>query len=135
MAMKSIRWIPALVLACALPLAAQGADPGSAATRQVSTASAHAGMALGAANLKMAHAHLQHVINCLVGPSGQAFDADAENPCKGMGEGAIVDAKGDAARESQLQAALNEAQQGLHATTLADAQADAQKVLSSLKGQ
>lgn len=135
MTMKSARWIPALVLACALPLAVQATDSAQAVTRQVDTASAHAGMALGAADLKTAHAHLQHVINCLVGPSGQAFDAKAANPCKGMGQGAIVDARGDAARESRLQAAVTEAEQGLKATTLGEVQADARKVLSRLQAR
>jgi hypothetical protein len=128
-----VRCLPVLLLACALPLAAQAATP--AASKQVQTAAAHAGMALGAADLKMAHAHLQHVVNCLVGPAGTGFDANAANPCKGMGQGAIVDAKGDAAAEAKLQQALQEAESGLKATTLDDAHADAQKALSSLQAQ
>ena len=125
--------LPALLLACALPLAAQSATP--AASKQVQTAAAHAGMALGAADLKMAHAHLQHVVNCLVGPAGTGFDANAANPCKGMGQGAIADAKGDAATESNLQQALQDAESGLKATTLDDAHADARKALSALQAK
>ncbi|CAM5472657.1 hypothetical protein [Rhodanobacter lindaniclasticus] len=124
--------LPGLLLACALPLAAQAA-PSDAASKQVQTAAAHAGMALGATDLKMAHAHLQHVVNCLVGPAGAAFDANAMNPCKGMGQGAIVDAKGDAATEARLHKALDEATQGLKATTLDSTHADAQKVMSTLQ--
>ena len=127
-----VRCLPALLLAGALPLATQAATP-AAASKQVQTAAAHAGMALGAADLKMAHAHLQHVVNCLVGPAGTGFDASAANPCKGMGQGAIVDAKGDAATEARLQQALQEAESGLKTTTLDDAHADAQKALSTLQ--
>jgi len=134
MATKSIAWATAFVFAAALPLAAH-AHPGNAATKEASTAAAHAGMAMGAADLKMAHAHLQHVVNCLVGPSGDGYDAQAENPCKGMGQGAIVDAKGDAARQSRLQAAAAQARQGVNASTVDEAHASAQKVMSSLQAE
>lgn len=129
------RFVPALLLACALPMAVQAADANTAASRQVATATAHAGMALGASDLKMVHAHLQHVVNCLVGPSGKGFDAKAANPCKGEGQGAIVDAKGDALTEARLHTALGEAEQGLKAATLDSAHADAQKVLSTLQAK
>lgn len=127
------RCLPALLLACALPIAAQAADADGAASKQVATAAAHAGMALGATDLKMAHAHLQHVVNCLVGPAGKAFDANAANPCKGMGQGAIVDAKGDAATEARLHKALSEAESGLKSTSLEGAHADANKAMSTLQ--
>jgi len=127
MATKSIAWATAFVFAAALPLAAH-AHPGNAATKEASTAAAHAG-------LKMAKAHLQHVVNCLVGPSGDGYDAQAENPCKGMGQGAIVDAKGDAARQSRLQAAAAQARQGVNASTVDEAHASAQKVMSSLQAE
>ena len=128
-----VHFIPALLLACAMPLAAQAADGTAAASKQVATATAHAGMALGASDLNMVHAHLHHVINCLVGPLGDAFDSSAGNPCKDMGNGAIVDAKGETATEATLHTAYREAEQGLHATTLDGAHADAQKVLSTLQ--
>lgn len=126
-------FVPALLLACALPLAVQAADANVAASKQVATATAHAGMALGAADLDMVHTHLHHVVNCLVGTSGDGFDAKAGNPCKDMGQGAIVDAKGDAPTEARLQSALSEAEQGLKATTLDEAHADAKKVMSTLQ--
>lgn len=132
MTTNCMRWTSAFVFAIALPLVAHS-HPGSAVTKQVSTAAAHAGMAMGAADLKMAHAHLQHVINCLVGPSGDGYDAQEANPCKGMGQGALVDAKGDAARTSRLQAAVAQARQGVEATTLEEAHADAQKVMQGLQ--
>jgi hypothetical protein len=130
-----IRWLPTLLLAIALPMTAQAADSDSAVSKQVGTASAHAGMALGAGDLKLAHTHLHHVVNCLVGPSGKGFDAQEEDPCKGMGQGAIVDAKGDAASESRLHAALAQAEHGLKATTLDGAHADAQQVMTTLQAK
>ncbi|HEV2622538.1 MAG TPA: hypothetical protein VGU65_10690 [Frateuria sp.] len=133
MAMKSVRWIPVFLLAAALPVATQAKS--DAVVKQVATASAHAGMALGAADLKMAHAHLHHVINCLAGPSGEGYDAQEENPCKGMGQGAIVDAKGDQATVTRLREALEQAEHGTRAATVADAHADAQRVMSSLQAK
>lgn len=131
MATHWVRLAPALVFAIALPLAAH--PKAGDVSKQVSTAAAHAGMALGAADLKMTHAHLQHVINCLVGPSGEGYDAQQADPCKGMGQGAMVDAKGDTAQEAQLQTALEHAQHGVKATTVDEAHADAQKAMSSLQ--
>lgn len=133
MTKKFIRWLPTLLLAIALPTVAQAADADSAVSKQVGTASAHAGMALGAADLKMAHTHLHHVINCLVGPSGKEFDAQEANPCKGQGQGAIVDARGDTASESRLHEALTLAEHGVKATTLDGAHADAQQVMTTLQ--
>lgn len=127
--------LPALLLALALPISAYAAEADSAVATQTSTASAHAGMALGAANLKMAQTHLHHVVNCLVGSSGAGFDAAAGNPCKGMGNGALVDAKGDAAVEAKLNAALAQAKDGLAATTVEAAHADAQKAMTTLQAK
>lgn len=128
-----VHLVPALLLACAMPIAAQAGDASNAASRQVATATAHAGMALGAADLNMVHTHLHHVINCLVGPVGADFDSSAGNPCKGMGNGALVDAEGQVAVEGTLHAAVREAKQGLGTTKLDSAHADAQKVLSTLQ--
>jgi hypothetical protein len=133
MAKHVLSWLPALLLAAALPLGASAAESGGAASKQVATASAHAGMALGAADLKTAHLHLHHVVNCLVGPSGQGFDAKAGNPCKGMGHGAIADAGGDATAEAHLRAALSQAESGLKASTLDAAHADAQQAMQTLQ--
>jgi hypothetical protein len=135
MTKKFIRWLPTLLLVVALPMGAQAADADNAVSKQIGTASAHAGMALGAADLKTAHTHLHHVVNCLVGPSGKGFDAQEADPCKGQGHGAIVDARGDAASESRLHTALTQAEQGLKATTLDGAHADAQQVLTTLQAK
>lgn len=129
------RCLPALALALALPVAAHATDTHTAAANQAATASAHAGMALGAANLTMAQTHLHHVVNCLVGPAGTDFDAKAGNPCKDQGQGAIVDAKGDAATEAKLTAALTDARRGLQATTLESVHADAQQAMTTLQAK
>ncbi|KIL99928.1 hypothetical protein CCC_02717 [Paramagnetospirillum magnetotacticum MS-1] len=80
------------------------------ARQQVATAAAHAGMAAAAADDKMVRGHLQHVVNCLVGPAGEGFDAAQANPCKDQGFGAIQDAPMD--KIPALQAALKMAREG-----------------------
>jgi hypothetical protein len=60
----------------------------------------------------MAHAHLHHTINCLVGPQGNGFDAKELNPCKDFGNGAIPDTE-DAMKLKSLHAALALAEAGL----------------------
>ena len=135
MTKHSTRALPALLLALALPLAAQAADANGAASKQIATAAAHAGMAMGAADLAMAHAHLHHVVNCLVGPSGKGFDAKAANPCKGMGHGAIADAKGDVATVDRLNAALGQAEHGLKETALDAVHADAKQAMETLQAK
>src|SRR6266511_4230816 len=66
--------------------AARAADGG----KQIATAAQHAGYAADSTAIGMAHAHLHHTINCLVGPQGDGFDAKELNPCKGFGNGAIL---------------------------------------------
>src|SRR5690348_18093879 len=41
---------------------------------EISTAHAHAVLAQSATSVAMAHTHLHHVINCLVGPNGSGFE-------------------------------------------------------------
>ena len=133
MEMNLSRCLSAFLLACALPLAASAADMDATVSRQVDTAAAHAGMALGATDLTMAHRHLHHVVNCLVGPTGESFDAKAGNPCDGMGHGALVDSQADSATETRLHKALKEAEQGLKTTTLESAHEGAKKALANLQ--
>lgn len=125
-----------LVLGTAGVLAAGlsfGAFAQGGVTTEVSTAHAHALMAQNSKTVKMAHTHLHHVINCLVGPNGQGFDSKAGNPCKGQGDGAIPGSTSDAAMHSKLQTALTEAQTGLEADSLASVQKDAGKVAATLQ--
>lgn len=114
----------ALLIGTALP--AFAADT----SQELSTAAAHAGMAAGSPDLKMVHAHLQHVINCLSGPGGSGYDATQANPCKNQGAGAIPDSTGD--KKKQLEAALAAAQKGLKETDVAKAKETATSVQEAL---
>ncbi|HVJ34367.1 MAG TPA: hypothetical protein VND94_14720 [Terriglobia bacterium] len=102
------------------------------AAKEVSTATDHAGYAAQATVIKTAYTHLHHVINCLVGPKGDDFDAKEANPCAAMGEGAIPDSK-NAATKMALSAAVTKAKAGLTATDLTAAKADAQAVQEMLQ--
>jgi hypothetical protein len=93
--------------------AAHAAD----ADKQIATAAQHAGYAADSKAIGMARAHLQHTINCLVGPQGSGFDAKELNPCKDFGNGAIPDTK-DAMKLKSLQAALGLAEEGLKSEDL-----------------
>ena len=95
---------------------------------EVTTAGQHAGMAAGSADIKMVHMHLQHVVNCLVGPSGQGFDKAAGNPCDGKGNGALADG-GDKAK---LDPVLAKAWEGIKSDDLATAKKDAGDVQAML---
>src|SRR5699024_2995083 len=116
-----------------LPCAAFAA--GHSAQQEVSTAHAHALMAKGADSVDMVQTHLHHVINCLVGTDGDAFDADAGNPCKGMGNGALNDVQDDDSLHSKLEQALSSAQSGLQKDDLDAAQQAAGEAADSLPTQ
>ena len=100
---------------------------------EINTAHAHATMAQSADSVAMAHTHLHHVINCLVGPTGQGFDAAAGEPCKGQGNGAIPDSATDHSLHAKLESALAGAQAGLKSESLASVHQDAGKVAASLQ--
>lgn len=102
------------------------------ATKEISTAHAHALMAQGSTTVAEAHTHLHHVINCLVGPGGDGFDAAAGTPCKGQGDGALKDAASDAALQAKLQGALGDARNGLKSSSLGTVQQDAAKAAAAL---
>jgi hypothetical protein len=109
------------------PAGALAADAG----KQAETAAVHANLASNASSLSDAQMHLHHVVNCLVGPAGEGFDAKAGNPCKAQGDGAITDSA-DAATKKKLAAALAKAKAGLATTDLAAAKqaaSDAQALL------
>lgn len=119
------------VLATGLAFGAFAATPSS--QTEISTAHAHALMAQTATTVETAHTHLHHVINCLVGPKGEGFDAAAGVPCKGQGNGAIPDSASNATLNGKLKAALADARSGLAATSLAGAQQDAAKAAAALQ--
>ena len=100
--------------------------------KEVSTAAQHAAFAAKATSIEMVHTHLQHVINCLVGPKGTGFDAKAANPCAKLGDGAIPDAS-DAHRKEMLSDALKIANKALASNDRTAAQKDAMDLEAALK--
>ncbi|HEX7324251.1 MAG TPA: hypothetical protein VF292_02715 [Rhodanobacteraceae bacterium] len=121
-------------IACALAggMSVAAFAQSSSAQTEINTAHAHALMAESATTVAMAHTHLHHVINCLVGPKGAGFDAAAGVPCKGQGNGAIPDSASDASQHAKLETALADAQAGLKATSLTGIHKEAAKVAGSL---
>lgn len=104
-----------LSLFAGLALSADGAQ------KQIETAMKHAQFAAKVSTLEQTQLHLHHVVNCLVGPNGQGFDAKAGNPCKGQGNGAINDAKAGSDQQKLLRDALVVANIGLDNTRPAPA--------------
>jgi len=124
--------LPCLVAIGVLASIVRPAYAGDAA-KEIATAAAHAGMAAGSADMKMVKAHLQHVVNCLVGPGGAGFDGNQANPCKDLGAGAIGDAAKD--KKAGLDRALMMAKEGAMEMDLAKAKEKAaatQAVLNEL---
>lgn len=103
------------------------------ASQEIATAAAHAQMAAAAADRTTADMHLHHAINCLVGSSDKRYDAQAGDPCKGMGNGAIHDLGHAPAEHVRLQQALMQAERGLHADSLDATHAAAKRVAEALK--
>jgi hypothetical protein len=112
----------------ALPAAAQVPD----AAQEAATGAVHAGLAAKAATIDQVHMHLHHTVNCLVGPTGQGFDAKEANPCQKLGNGAIPDTS-DSATKAKLTAALAKAQTGLKSADLAAAKKAATEAEAALK--
>jgi hypothetical protein len=58
------------------------------------------------------HQRMQSAINCLVGPSGEGFDAKAPNPCAPSGNGVIPDTQ-DAAKKARYQEVVVKLKSGI----------------------
>jgi hypothetical protein len=127
------------VISGAIAAAAPGASTAMGATgaanpdQEIATALQHAGMSAGSSKLEDVHMHLHHVINCLVGPSGQGFDATAENPCNGQGTGAINDVENKSKQRKKLDTAVKDANKGLKENDLKKAQKEAKEVMDDLQ--
>ena len=100
--------------------------------KEIATAAQHAGYAAHAAAIGMAHAHLHHTINCLVGPQGTGFDAKELNPCNDFGNGAIPDTE-DATKLKSLRAALGLAEEGLKSDDLDTAKTSGAQAAAEIK--
>lgn len=98
--------------------------------QQTATAAAHAGMAAVATEPNMVKSHMQHVINCLVGPAGDGYDSAQANPCKDQGFGAVQDAPIE--KMPALQAALKLARQAFAEPDPAKARDKAQATQAAL---
>jgi hypothetical protein len=98
----------------------------------INTAAAHAGLAAQAGGIAMVHTHLHHVLNCLVGPGGDGFDAAPGNPCANAGGGAIPQTT-DAATKAKLQTAATEAKAGIANEDIAGAKKTATDIQAMLK--
>jgi len=133
LASRGLAILGALALACT-SLFAIGVRPASAAdvNKEVSTAAQHAGFAASSKDMKTTQMHLHHVVNCLVGPQGEGYDASFGNPCDGQGSGAISDTT-DSAKKASLQQALQETNDGLKQSDMAAAQKNATAVQVRLK--
>src|SRR6185437_15614811 len=88
---------------------AQGGD----VAKELAAASKHAELSASSQSVPVATMHLHHVINCLVGPHGDGFDAAAGNPCKGMGDGAVRDSASQSEMHSKAVHALAIARRGV----------------------
>ena len=98
----------------------------------IATAANHAGLAAAAGGIDMVHTHLHHVVNCLVGPGGDGFDAGPGNPCANAGGGAIPQTA-DAATKAKLTAAATQAKAGIANADMAGAKKTASDVQAMLK--
>jgi len=133
--------ITAFVLAYAVPptgAAMMAAD----LKKELQTAMYHASeLAQRGDSVATSKLHVQHVINCLEGPTGANFNAAAGYPCQGQGNGAIPDlkdavaAKAAGADEALKQANLAEtlALQAMAKTTVTEVQPWAKVVAEHLQ--
>lgn len=98
---------------------------------ELSTAQTHAGMSSTQTDIAMAQKHLQHAVNCLVGPTGTGFDAAAGNPCGKAGNGAIPNST-DAAQKAKLTSIAAAAKEGVGSSDLATVQKAAKDAVAGI---
>ncbi len=128
---KYVRLSVAACLAAAAVLVAPALVHAADSAKEAATAATHAGLASKAPAIAVVHKHLHHVVNCLVGPNGEGFDAKESNPCAKLGNGAIPDTT-DAAVKTMLEDALKTANAGLASDDLATAHKDAAATAATL---
>lgn len=97
----------------------------------VGTAAQHAGFAAGGTDIAVVRRHLHHVLNCLVGPEGEGFDAAPGNPCAASG-GAIPQTT-DATTKDKLQKAATQVRTAIAGSDLDAAKKVATEVQAQLK--
>ena len=121
----------ASLYACAALIALLPASALADGPQAIGIAANHAGLAANAGGIDMVHTHLHHVLNCLVGPGGDGFDAAPGNPC-GMAGGAIPQTA-DAATKTKLQTAATQAKAGIANADMAAAKKAAGDIQAMLK--
>lgn len=128
-----------MLVACMAAWAVFSASPAGATgdpSTELKTAMAHAGFAAKSETLQAVTMHLHHTLNCLVGPQGERFDAAAENPCRGQGNGYLPDlkaAKGETNTYYEAWWAAELAGQAVRSNSLVSAKAAAHIVNQVLK--
>jgi len=101
------------------------------AQQAIGIAAQHAGLAAAAGNINLVHTHLHHVLNCLVGPGGDGFDAMPGNPCA-MAGGAIPQ-ENNAEMKTKLLNVAAQVRTGIGASDMADAKKIATDAQNDLK--
>lgn len=123
------------LLLCAVSVAAMAATV-SPLQKEITNARIHAQVVAHADSLSMAQLHLHHVINCLVGAQGVGYSAAAEAlsaaSCKNLGHGAVADSASNPDLHKLMNKALQDAQAGVRAQTVAAARADGSKIVALL---
>ena len=99
---------------------------------EIVTAMTHADLAAKAGDAAGTKMHLQHALNCLVGPAGQGFDAKALNPCANAGAGAIPDSA-DPGAKARLQTVATKIAMGMTSTDDKALKSTATSAASELK--
>jgi hypothetical protein len=129
--------IPAFVLAASafadsIPASGQKGGYNGYSDQEMDAARNSAESARTAKDISGVHDHLQAVINCLVGPQGPGFVASINNPCSHMGKGALQDVMQNSDESRLLNDALNEAKDGLQATSIDTAHSDAKQIFNDI---
>ncbi|HEY1889744.1 MAG TPA: hypothetical protein VGG63_05020 [Steroidobacteraceae bacterium] len=114
---RSLLSSTALLGAVLLSSSAALAHAGDAA-KELATAGTHAQLSAASQSKEVATMHLHHTINCLVGPHGRGFDAAAGDPCKAMGNGALMDSPKKSDLHAKALRALMAARRGIAAKDL-----------------
>jgi hypothetical protein len=92
---------------------------------ELKTAAFHSGELAQKGALPATKLHLQHTVNCLVGPGGQQFVQAAGNPCQNQGNGILPDLHAAVkAGVPGSQAALENAQIALNLAVQAQGMSD-----------
>jgi hypothetical protein len=124
---KTIVSSAGVILAC---LAGAPATVFADGPEAITRAAQHAGFAAASGEIGMVRTHLHHVLNCLVGPEGQGFDAAPGNPC--MQAGGAIPQTADAAMKEMLTKQAADARAAIANADLGAAQAAAAAIQKAL---